>query len=88
MIYFYVSVFANDYYVKLSHDGPVVLGGSITFRADVFGRDGSRPKLKFIYKWSDNAFNKHQYEVNIYFSKINSVSLCHNCDFHLKNIFE
>ncbi|XP_033214676.1 uncharacterized protein LOC117171450 isoform X2 [Belonocnema kinseyi] len=51
----------NDYYVKLSHDGPVVLGGSITFRADVFARDGSRPHFKFIYEWSDNAFRGHHF---------------------------
>ncbi|EGI68417.1 hypothetical protein G5I_02930, partial [Acromyrmex echinatior] len=54
------SVIAKDY-VQLSQDGPVVLGGTITFRADVY-RDGKRPKDSFIYIWNDNSLMKHKYE--------------------------
>ncbi|XP_032669375.1 uncharacterized protein LOC116843236 isoform X2 [Odontomachus brunneus] len=49
-------------YVKLSHDGPVVLGGTITFRADLYGDDGQRPPGTFKYKWRDNSLAKHEYQ--------------------------
>lgn len=49
----------------LTHDGPVVLGGTITFRADLY-RNGERPKGdSFKYTWSDNSLMKHRYEVSI-----------------------
>lgn len=59
----FFSVTAKDY-IKLSHDGPVVLGGTITFRADLY-RDGERPRGTFRYKWSDNSLMKHEYQVII-----------------------
>ncbi|XP_014472594.1 PREDICTED: uncharacterized protein LOC106743348 [Dinoponera quadriceps] len=49
-------------YVKLSHDGPVVLGGTITFRADLYGDDGERPRGIFNYKWQDNSLENHKYQ--------------------------
>lgn len=58
------SVIAKDY-VKLSHDGPVVLGGTITFRADLYTDDGKRPRGTFRYKWTDNSLTKHKYQVII-----------------------
>ncbi|KYM94803.1 hypothetical protein ALC62_14398, partial [Cyphomyrmex costatus] len=54
------SVIAKDY-VQLSHNGPVVLGGMITFRADLY-RDGNRPNGTFNYIWNDNSLMKHKYE--------------------------
>ncbi|XP_076756930.1 uncharacterized protein LOC143427022 [Xylocopa sonorina] len=48
-------------YVTLSHDGPVVLGGTITFKADLFDND-RRPSGSFKYAWSDNALTPHVYE--------------------------
>lgn len=57
-----ISVNAVEYNVTLSHDGPVVLGGTITFRADLF-ENGERPSGTFKYKWRDNALNPHEYEV-------------------------
>ncbi|KYN43886.1 hypothetical protein ALC56_01621 [Trachymyrmex septentrionalis] len=59
-VWCFLQVIANDY-VQLSHDGPVVLGGTITFRADVY-RDGKRPKETFIYIWNDNSLMKYKYE--------------------------
>jgi len=56
-------VTAKDY-VKLSHDGPVVLGGTITFKADLY-RDGERPRGTFRYKWNDNSLTKNEYQVII-----------------------
>lgn len=60
----FFSVTAKDY-VKLSHDGPVVLGGTITFRADLYTDDGKRPRGTFRYKWTDNSLMKHKYQVII-----------------------
>lgn len=48
--------------VTLSHDGPVVLGGTITFRADLYKENGERPSGTFKYKWADDAFIPHRYE--------------------------
>ncbi|KYQ56453.1 hypothetical protein ALC60_04530 [Trachymyrmex zeteki] len=59
-VWCFLQVTAKDY-VQLSHDGPVVLGGTITFRADVY-RDGKRPKETFRYIWKDNSLMKHNYE--------------------------
>ncbi|KAL6262341.1 hypothetical protein P5V15_007432 [Pogonomyrmex californicus] len=59
--WFFLQVIARDY-VLLSHDGPVVLGGTITFRADLFTDNGKRPDGTFRYKWKDNSLIRHQYE--------------------------
>ncbi|XP_043790119.1 uncharacterized protein LOC122713593 isoform X1 [Apis laboriosa] len=55
------QVNAVEYNITLTHDGPVVLGGTITFKADIFEND-DRPSGTFKYKWSDNALNPHIYE--------------------------
>ncbi|XP_043479372.1 uncharacterized protein LOC122509402 isoform X2 [Leptopilina heterotoma] len=56
------QVFTYGEIVQLSGNGPVVLGGSITFRADIYNKDGSKPHSKYRYQWSDNAlYNRHQY---------------------------
>ncbi|CAD1472629.1 unnamed protein product, partial [Heterotrigona itama] len=52
-----------DYNIVLTHDGPVVLGGTITFKADIFSNN-ERPSGTFKYKWRDNALNPHEYEVS------------------------
>lgn len=52
-------------YVKLSHDGPVVLGGTITFRADLYESQGIPPKGIFQYTWQDNSLIKHEHQVGI-----------------------
>lgn len=51
----------------MTHDGPVVLGGTITFKADIFD-NGIRPSETFRYKWSDNALIPHIYEVSFFLS--------------------
>ncbi|XP_011331991.1 uncharacterized protein LOC105276228 isoform X2 [Ooceraea biroi] len=57
-----LQVAAKDY-VVLTHNGPVVLGGTITFRADLY-RNGERPKGdSFKYMWSDNSLMQHRYEI-------------------------
>ncbi|CAK9814199.1 hypothetical protein ANTPLA_LOCUS8104 [Anthophora plagiata] len=53
----------KKYNITLSHDGPVVLGGTISFKADIFEND-ERPSGTFKYKWSDNALTPHVYETN------------------------
>ncbi|XP_034181551.1 uncharacterized protein LOC117604987 isoform X1 [Osmia lignaria lignaria] len=60
-VLFTCRVNAVEYNVTLSHDGPVVLGGTITFRADLF-ENGERPSGTFKYKWKDNALTPHEYE--------------------------
>lgn len=54
-------VVAKDY-VKLSHNGPVILGGTITFRADLYTEDGRRPDGTFRYSWKDNTLMKNTHE--------------------------
>ncbi|XP_015113528.1 uncharacterized protein LOC107038779 isoform X2 [Diachasma alloeum] len=49
-------------YVTLIDDGPTVQGGSITFRADLYNYDGSRPSGEFSYTWTDNGVPGHRYE--------------------------
>ncbi|KAH0546337.1 cell wall protein DAN4-like [Cotesia glomerata] len=49
-------------YVKLTHDGPTVQGGIITFQADLYYSDGTRPSGTFAYFWRDNAVPPHTYE--------------------------
>ncbi|XP_015588603.1 uncharacterized protein LOC107264636 isoform X2 [Cephus cinctus] len=57
-----LQVNANfDGYVTLSHDGPVVIGGTITFRADVYKYDGTRPSGTFSYEWKDDGIIPHKY---------------------------
>ncbi|XP_012251514.2 uncharacterized protein LOC105683477 [Athalia rosae] len=53
---------SNKHVVVLSSDGPVVLGGTITMRADLYMRDGSRPSGVFIYSWQDSSPRQHKYK--------------------------
>lgn len=51
------AVTARDY-VKLSHDGPTVLGGNITFRADLYPeKDRWFATKSYSYYWSDSLRN-------------------------------
>ncbi|XP_070160443.1 uncharacterized protein [Polyergus mexicanus] len=61
-IWCFLQVTATDY-VKLSHDGPTILGATITFRADLYTGDNKRPHGTYKYKWMDNTLMKHEYEV-------------------------
>lgn len=62
--YFSVAVNAEECNITLTHDGPVVLGGTITFKADIF-INGERPSGQFKYKFEDNSLTHHEYEVGI-----------------------
>lgn len=55
------QVNALEYNITLSNDGPVVLGGTITFKADLYEYD-ERPSGTFKYRWTDNALTPHIYE--------------------------
>ena len=55
----------SDGDVKLTHDGPVILGGTITFKAELVDSDGQTPSGTFIYTWRDNALKEHYYKVSI-----------------------
>ncbi|KAK1135494.1 hypothetical protein K0M31_000084 [Melipona bicolor] len=57
----YICQVNADYNIALTHDGPVVLGGTITFKAEV-SYNNKRPSGTFKYKWRDNALNPHEYE--------------------------
>ncbi|XP_053976339.1 uncharacterized protein LOC128875053 isoform X1 [Hylaeus volcanicus] len=67
---FTFQVTSAEYNVTLSHDGPVVLGGTITFKLDIYEENGERPSGPFKYKWSDNALPAHEYEVE---SKLDTI---------------
>lgn len=51
--------------VKITHDGPVVVGGTITFKAELLNSDGTHPSGKFAYKWKDDALIPHQHKVDL-----------------------
>ncbi|XP_076669896.1 uncharacterized protein LOC143369616 isoform X2 [Andrena cerasifolii] len=55
-------VSSAEYNITLSDDGPVVLGGVITFKADFYKENGERPSGTFKYTWRDNAIPPHEYE--------------------------
>lgn len=57
------GVEASEGDVKLTHDGPVVLGGTITFKAELVDSDGQTPSGKFMYTWADNAIKQHTHQV-------------------------
>lgn len=57
-----LQVAACDGDVRLTHDGPVVLGGIITFKADLLNSNGRTPSGNFIYTWKDNAVDQHSYQ--------------------------
>lgn len=53
------AVTATDY-VKLSHDGPTVLGANITFRADFYTEQNEWfAKKQYKYVWSDSLRNTY-----------------------------
>ncbi|XP_012220832.1 uncharacterized protein [Linepithema humile] len=61
-VWCFLQVIAKDY-VKLTHDGSVVLGGTITFRADLYTEDGKRPNGNYYrYTWKDNSLMNHEYQ--------------------------
>ncbi|XP_031787515.1 A-agglutinin anchorage subunit isoform X2 [Nasonia vitripennis] len=53
---------ASDADVRLTHDGPAVLGSTITFKAELVDSDGRAPSGSFQYTWRDNAVEQHYYE--------------------------
>ncbi|XP_015515585.2 uncharacterized protein LOC107221185 [Neodiprion lecontei] len=61
IIQFMTQVHVSSQRVVVSNDGPTILGGSITFRADIYWDDGSRPSGTFSYIWKDDALNPHEY---------------------------
>lgn len=65
-----VTVNAADYNITLSHDGPVVLGGTITFKVDIYKENGERPSGTFKYTWRDNALPPHEYNVSFIILRI------------------
>lgn len=56
---FYFTL-GNCYSVTLSHNGPVVLGANITFKAELFDVLGDSPSGTFLFLWRDNALPQHQ----------------------------
>lgn len=61
-VWCFLQVTAKDY-IKLSHDGPTILGGTITFRADLYTEDNKQPHGSYRYTWFDNTPMKHRYEI-------------------------
>lgn len=49
------------YYVTISDDGPIVQGGTITFQAEVYDSDGSRPEGTFRFTWKDDTLPLHSW---------------------------
>ncbi|XP_046740910.1 uncharacterized protein LOC124408202 [Diprion similis] len=61
IVQFMTQVYVSSQRVVVSNDGPAILGGSITFRADLYNDDGTRPSGTFSYIWEDDALNPHKY---------------------------
>lgn len=61
----FVSVNGNEYVVWISQNGPAVRGASVTFQADLYSSDGSRPEGKFRFNWMDNTLpSPHDFTVS------------------------
>ncbi|XP_014233379.1 uncharacterized protein LOC106656757 [Trichogramma pretiosum] len=58
------QVVSAEGYVKLTHDGPVTLGGTITFKAELVNRRGEPPSGSFRYTWKDDALIQHFYQTD------------------------
>lgn len=43
-VFGFVTVFADNYYVKLSSDAPAMQDVEVTFQADLFDENGGRPE--------------------------------------------
>lgn len=50
-----------SYVVLVTENGPIVRGGTITFQADVFSSDGSRPQGDFQFSWKDDTLDHHSW---------------------------
>ncbi|KAI5724080.1 hypothetical protein M8J76_015063 [Diaphorina citri] len=48
-----------EYTVELTNNGPIVAGGTITFRCVVKKYNNPKPEDNFKYIWEDNAIDKH-----------------------------
>ncbi|KAJ4446185.1 hypothetical protein ANN_12878, partial [Periplaneta americana] len=55
----------ESYFVTLSHNGPVVLGANITFKAELFSSYGTSPTGTFRFRWRDNALPPHYSELGL-----------------------
>nr|CAD7198476.1 unnamed protein product [Timema douglasi] len=51
--------YVESYFVTLSHNGPVVRGANITFKAELFNAYGEPPSGTFRFRWQDNAIPRH-----------------------------
>ncbi|KAG8223481.1 hypothetical protein J437_LFUL001975 [Ladona fulva] len=49
----------GEYYVNISHNGPVVLGATISFKAELFSSSGDSISEKLTFNWRDNAIPSH-----------------------------
>ncbi|XP_035734883.1 uncharacterized protein LOC118447246 isoform X1 [Vespa mandarinia] len=59
-IYCFLQVHSKEFHIILSNNGPVVSGGTITIRADLYNPDGYRPSGTFRYTWTDDALIPHK----------------------------
>ncbi|KAF7989337.1 hypothetical protein HCN44_008011 [Aphidius gifuensis] len=62
IICYFQAHFVIGTYVKLTHDGPTVQGGSITFKAEVFPSDDWIAIESYTYRWNDNGQGNHHYK--------------------------
>lgn len=83
------AVTATDY-VKLSHDGPTVLGANITFRADLYTeQSGWFADKKYKYSWFDSLKNTYTVrKIMMYHWKIIMYHLSYIFDIVTKLLFE
>ena len=59
----FFAAFGFDYEVKISNNGPAVLGANITFIAELRKKDGKLPNEEYRYKWKDNLNPQHTGQV-------------------------
>ncbi|XP_043682714.1 uncharacterized protein LOC122636001 isoform X2 [Vespula pensylvanica] len=59
-IYCFLQVHSLTFHVILSHNGPVVSGGTITIKADLYTTGGYRPSGSFRYILTDDALIPHE----------------------------
>lgn len=56
-------ILVSGYILKLSNNGPIVRGGTISFKAVLYNNDGTLASGSFKFVWNDNAIPSHSISV-------------------------
>lgn len=63
--FYFLLVLGYSYKISLSANAPVVVGGTVSFRASLTDDYGKIPGGSYQYKWTDNAIPAHTLTVSM-----------------------